>query len=94
MRLLKTRFTGRVSEINKGPAMGSVTAETGRLVLTAAITRQAIDQLQLGQGDQVTAVFERNRSLSAAGDLLIRERSGTQPRHANDNCRDDLLPVS
>ena len=54
----RNRFKGRVTEISKGPAMASVTLDAGQLKLTAAITRQAIDDLQLAQGDQVTALFK------------------------------------
>ena len=59
----RNRFSGRVSEINKGPAMGSVTLDAAQMKLTAAVTCQAIDDLQLTQGDQVTALFKATEVL-------------------------------
>lgn len=38
--------------------MGSVAVDAGQWTLTSAITRQAIDELQLAVGDQVTAFFK------------------------------------
>jgi len=55
----RNRVSGRVTDIiQKGTAMGSVTVDGGQLKLTSAITRQAIDELQRTQGDQVTAFFK------------------------------------
>ena len=54
----RNRMSGRVTDIQKGTAMGTVTVDAGQLKLTSAITRQAIDELQLTQGDQVTAFFK------------------------------------
>lgn len=54
----RNRMSGRVTDIQKGTAMGSVTLDAGQLKITSAITRQAIDELQLSQGDQLTAFFK------------------------------------
>jgi molybdate transport system regulatory protein len=54
----RNKVSGRVVEIMKGPAMGSVSIDAGQLKITAAITRHAVDDLQLAEGDQVTAFFK------------------------------------
>ena len=54
----RNKIAGRITDIQKGTAMGSVTVDVGRWKITAAITRQAIDDLQLTHGDQVTAFFK------------------------------------
>ncbi|HKO31226.1 MAG TPA: TOBE domain-containing protein [Nitrospiraceae bacterium] len=54
----RNKVSGRVEEVKKGSAMGSVSIDAGQLKITAAITRQAIDDLQLIPGDQVTAFFK------------------------------------
>lgn len=43
--------------------MGSVTLDAAQMKLTAAVTCQAIDDLQLTQGDQVTALFKATEVL-------------------------------
>ena len=54
----RNKVSGRVDEVMKGSAMGSVTVDAGEWKITAAITRQAIEELQLIRGDQVTAFFK------------------------------------
>jgi molybdate transport system regulatory protein len=54
----RNKVAGRITDIQKGSAMGSVMIDAGQLKITSAITRQAIDELQLTQGDQVTAFFK------------------------------------
>jgi molybdate transport system regulatory protein len=54
----RNKLSGRVSDVRKGPAMASVTVDAGQLKLTTAITSQAVDELQLKQGDQVTTIFK------------------------------------
>lgn len=54
----RNRISGRVTGIQKGNAMASVTIDGGSVKLTSAITRQAIDELELSNGDAVTAVFK------------------------------------
>jgi len=54
----RNKIAGRIADVQRGAAMGSVTIDVGRWKLTAAITRQAIDDLQLTNGDQVTAFFK------------------------------------
>ena len=54
----RNKISGRVAEIQKGNAMASVTIDAGALRLTSVVTRQAIDDLQLADGDAVTALFK------------------------------------
>jgi molybdate transport system regulatory protein len=54
----RNRFSGQVESIQKGEAMGLVTVKMGQFHLGAAITREAIDEMGLKQGDQVTAVVK------------------------------------
>jgi molybdate transport system regulatory protein len=54
----RNKVSGRVDEVKKGAAMGSVTVNAGQWKITAAITRQAIEELQLIPGDEVTAFFK------------------------------------
>jgi molybdate transport system regulatory protein len=54
----RNRLKGQVASVQKGEAMGLVTVTVGPLHLGAAITRQAIDELGLTQGDAVTVVIK------------------------------------
>ncbi|MGH7181243.1 MAG: TOBE domain-containing protein [Nitrospiraceae bacterium] len=54
----RNRFAGQVQSVQKGEAMGLVTVKTGQFHLGAAITREAIDEMSLKQGDQLTAVVK------------------------------------
>ena len=59
----RNKISGRVTRIDKGPAMAAVSLDANNLKLTTAITRQAADDLQLAQGDQVTALFKATEVL-------------------------------
>lgn len=54
----RNKITGRVTDIQKGSAMACVAIDAGGIKLTSAITRPAIDDLQVRNGDTVTAVFK------------------------------------
>ena len=54
----RNRFAGQVESVQKGEAMGLVTVKMGQFYLGAAITRAAIEEMGLKQGDQVTAVVK------------------------------------
>jgi molybdate transport system regulatory protein len=54
----RNKVSGQITDIQRGSAMGSVTIDVGSMKLTSAITRQAIDELQLEPGQPVTAVFK------------------------------------
>jgi molybdate transport system regulatory protein len=60
---VRNKISGRVAGIQKGNAMASVTIDAGALRLTSAVTRQAIDDLQLANGDAVTALFKATEVL-------------------------------
>jgi molybdate transport system regulatory protein len=51
-------FTGQVTSIDKGEAMGFVKVTAGSLPLGAVITRQALDEMQLAVGETVTVAIK------------------------------------
>ena len=59
----RNKVSGRIMHIDKGAAMATVTLDAQSWKLTTAITRQAVDDLQLAQGDQVTAFFKATEVL-------------------------------
>jgi molybdate transport system regulatory protein len=59
----RNTLNGRVSDIRKGEAMGCITVNTESGKLTATITRQAIEDMQIQDGEQVTAVFNATEVL-------------------------------
>ena len=59
----RNKISGRITRIDKGPAMVAVSLDANNWKLTTAITRQAADELQLVQGDQVTALFKATEVL-------------------------------
>jgi len=54
----RNRLAGQVASVQKGEAMSLVTVNVGTMKLGAAITRQAVDEMGLKQGDQVTALIK------------------------------------
>ena len=59
----RNRVSGRITHIDKGPAMAAVTLDAQNWKVTTAITRQAADDLQLVEGDHVTALFKATEVL-------------------------------
>ena len=59
----RNKVSGRVTHIEKGPAMTTVTLDAQNWKLTTAITSQAAEDLQLAPGDQVTALFKSTEVL-------------------------------
>ena len=59
----RNRVSGRITHIDKGPAMAAVTLDAQNWKVTTAISRQAADDLQLAQGDHVTALFKATEVL-------------------------------
>ena len=59
----RNKVSGRITQIDKGAAMAAVTLDAQNWKLTTAITRQAVDDLQLAPGDQVTARFKSTEVL-------------------------------
>jgi molybdate transport system regulatory protein len=60
-------FHGTVASIDKGEAMGAVRVTAGSLQLAAAITRQALDEMQLVKGKPITV------AIKATEVMLIKE---------------------
>jgi molybdopterin-binding protein len=54
----RNRFTGIVRSIKLDGVMGLVEIEAGPHTITAAITRGAIEELGLREGDEATAVVK------------------------------------
>lgn len=54
----RNKLKGQVASVQKGEAMGLVTVNVGSLRFGAAITREAIDEMHLAQGDSVTVVIK------------------------------------
>lgn len=54
----RNRLTGQVTSVQKGNAMGYVTLSIGDAQIGASITRAALDDLQINNGDRVTAAFK------------------------------------
>ncbi len=54
----RNKLKGQVASVQKGEAMGLVTVNVGAHHFGAAITRQAIDEMGLAQGDAVTVVIK------------------------------------
>ncbi len=54
----RNKLKGQVASVQKGEAMGLVTVSVGALHFGAAITREAVDEMHLAQGDAVTVVIK------------------------------------
>ena len=59
----RNKISGRVTDIQQGSAMSCVTVDAGSWKLTSAITRQAVDELQLQNGEPVTALIKATEVL-------------------------------
>jgi len=65
MRLsARNQLDGRVTEIRKGAAIANVVLDVGGQRLVASITVEAVEELGLSEGRQVTAVIK-------ASDVMI-----------------------
>ncbi len=54
----RNQLPGTVSSINKGEAIANVVLDVGGQRLVASITVEAVDELGLAEGSQVTAVVK------------------------------------
>jgi molybdate transport system regulatory protein len=54
----RNRLAGQVTSVQKGNAMAYVTLKVGELQLGASITSEALDELQINNGDRATAVIK------------------------------------
>jgi molybdopterin-binding protein len=61
----RNQVPGKITRVQRGQTTGHVTVDVGHgITLTASITNEAIDELRLADGDQVTAVIK-------ASDVMI-----------------------
>lgn len=54
----RNRFPGRVRSVESDGVMALVEVQAGPFLLTAAVTRDAVEELGLGEGDAVTATVK------------------------------------
>jgi molybdopterin-binding protein len=60
----RNQLAGTVSSINRGEAIANVVLDVAGQRLVASITVEAVDELRLAEGSQVTAVIK-------ASDVMI-----------------------
>ncbi len=60
----RNQLTGTVSSINRGEAIANVVLDVGGQRLVASITVEAVEELGLSEGSEVTAVIK-------ASDVII-----------------------
>ena len=69
MRLsARNQIPARVTNINAGEAIANVEMEAGGVRLVASITVEAVHQLGLKEGSDVTAVIKASDVMVATGD--------------------------
>jgi molybdopterin-binding protein len=69
MRLsARNQIRARVTSINAGEAIANVEMEAGGVRLVASITVEAVRQLGLAEGSDVTAVIKASDVMVATGD--------------------------
>ncbi len=61
----RNQLPGTVSSINRGEAIANVVLDVGGQRLVASITVEAVDDLGLAEGSQVTAVVKASDVLLA-----------------------------
>jgi molybdopterin-binding protein len=54
----RNQLKGRVIEVHKGQTTAHVRIDIGGAVVTASITNEAVDDLAIAVGDNVTAVIK------------------------------------
>lgn len=69
MRLsARNQIPARVTSINRGEAIANVELDANGIRLVASITVEAVRDLGLAEGSQVTAVIKASEVILAAGD--------------------------
>jgi len=63
----RNQIPGRVTSINAGEAIANVELDAGGVRLVASITVEAVRQLGLAEGSQVTAVIKASDVIIATG---------------------------
>jgi molybdopterin-binding protein len=64
----RNRLAGRVRSVEADGVMALVEIEAGPFLLTAAITRDAVDELDLREGDPVTATVKATSVMVERGE--------------------------
>ncbi|WP_447985929.1 TOBE domain-containing protein [Nitrospira sp. Nam74] len=54
----ENRLAGQVTSVQKGNAIAYVTLKAGELQLGASITTEALDEMQINNGDRITAIIK------------------------------------
>jgi molybdopterin-binding protein len=62
----RNQLQGTVTEIRRGEAIANVVLEVGGERLVASITVEAVDELGLAPGSQITAIIKASDVLIAA----------------------------
>lgn len=69
MRLsARNQIPARITSINSGEAIANVELDAGGVRLVASITVEAVRQLDLAEGSEVTAVIKASDVIVAAAD--------------------------
>jgi molybdopterin-binding protein len=63
----RNRFAGTVSSIEVDGVMAQVEIESGPHRITSVITRQALEELGLSEGDEATAIVKATSVMVARG---------------------------
>jgi molybdopterin-binding protein len=64
----RNQIPARVTSINSGEAIANVELEAGGVRLVASVTVEAVRELGLAEGSQVTAVIKASDVIIAAND--------------------------
>jgi molybdopterin-binding protein len=64
----RNKLKGTVVDITKGATTSHVRIDVGGNVITASITNEAVDELQLAKGQIATAIIKASDVLVAIGD--------------------------
>jgi molybdopterin-binding protein len=71
MRLsARNQLRGRVTSVNRGQAIANVALDVGGQRIVASITAEAVDELGVKEGDEVTAIIKASDVM-----LAVAERS-------------------
>ena len=63
----RNQLRGTVRSINRGAAIANVEVEVAGQRVVASITVEAVDSLELAEGDEVTAVIKASDVMIAKG---------------------------
>jgi molybdopterin-binding protein len=64
----RNQISARVTAITRGEATANVALDAGGIRLVASITVEAVDELRLAEGSQVTAVIKASDVILAVAD--------------------------